>query len=70
MLNSIVVLIGPAFNGDFGQKNHNCLFMVKVITYTNSNMLNLIVTFICPALDMKSFFEGDLMKKMKVVCLG
>ena len=41
------------FLGKFDPKNQNCLFKMKNVTYTNSDMESPIVTFIYPALDLK-----------------
>ena len=53
---------GPeiSFLGKFGSKNENCRFKIKVVIYTNLNILNLIVFFICPALNMKYPFWENL----------
>ena len=46
------------FLGKFGKENQNCLFKMKVGTFSNSNMQYEYskVIFICSALDGKHFF--------------
>ena len=54
------------------QKNSvwaNYLSKIKVVAYTNWNVLNLIVTFICSALDMKYPFPANLTQEIKIFCL-
>ena len=57
---------GNTLFAQFGPKNKNFLFKMKVITKTNSNVLTLMVTFIYPALYMKYPFWANLPPKIKI----
>ena len=56
--------------GKLGTKNQNRLCKIKVGTQANSYMLNSILAFIWPALNVKyPFFWVYLVQKTKIVCL-
>ena len=71
----MVTFTCPALDGKlsyfdkFGPKNQNCLFKIKVNTYSNSNMQNSMAMPICLALGGKYSFWANLVKKLKIVCL-
>ena len=56
------------FLGKFGQKSYNCLFKMKSVTLTNSNVLTWMVKFKFYLLDWKCSFWSDLVQKIKIVC--
>ena len=63
-----VFCFGPEihFLDKFGKKKSQLLEM-KVGTYTNSNMMNLVVMFICSTFDGKYPFWANLVRKAKTV---
>ena len=61
----MVIFICSSFDGKLGPKNKKILFKMKAVSYINSNMLNLIITFICSALDMKYPFCENLIQKVQ-----
>ena len=48
-------------------KKKSKLFEMKVGTYTNSNMMNLVVMFICSTFDGKYPFWANLVRNVKTV---
>ena len=50
------VLLENTLLGKFGPKSQNCHFKMKLGTETNSNMLSLMMAFICPVLDWNCSF--------------
>ena len=60
---------GNTFLGNFGPKNQNCQFKVKLDTYTNWNMQNSMVMFTFFVFDRKYYFWANLFKKIKIVSI-
>ena len=58
MLNQQIFSIGTEipFLGKFDPNKQNCLIKMKFGIYTNSNMLNLMMMFICFAMELKYSF--------------
>ena len=45
------------------------LFKMKLCTETNSNMLNVMVLFLCNELHVKYTFKANLVQAIEIVCL-
>ena len=45
------------------------LGMMKIVIWTNQNMLNTMVMFVFPVLEYKYLFWANLVKKIEMVCL-
>ena len=54
----------------FGPKNQNCGCQLKFGTYTNSNILNLMVMRSFSVLNQKHCFRSNVVQKIKIVTLA